>query len=94
MPDLVPFRGVRYSDAADLDAVIAPPYDVIDERDREALERRDPHNAVRLILPRATDDADPYEAAARTLVQWRTEGILVPDDRPAFYAYSRSTPAE
>jgi len=56
LPDFLPFRGLRYAGVTDATAVAAPPYDVIDDDEREVLERADPHNAVRLILPR--DDAD------------------------------------
>lgn len=94
MPDLLPFRGVRYPDAAALDAVVAPPYDVIDDHERIAFEQRDPHNSVRLILPQASGTADAYEAAAATLATWRAEGVLVTESSPALYAYAMSTPAD
>lgn len=94
MPDLLPFRGVRYTDGASLDAVIAPPYDVIDDDERVALEARDPHNSVRLILPQPTADSDPYTAAAATLTAWRDAGVLTTESAPALYAYSMSTPAD
>ena len=66
---------------------MAPPYDVIDEEDRSRLEAIDPHNAVRLILPRADPPTDPYEHAANLLQTWLTAGILAPDPEPAFYGY-------
>ena len=80
MPDFLPFPGIRYP-AADISAVSAPPYDVIDPDERAALVARDPRNAVRLILP------DSYDGAAATLAQWRTEGVLVTDDAPTFSVY-------
>ena len=55
---LAPFRALRYDPAhVDIGAVIAPPYDVIDDAERDALEARDPHNVVRLTLPRGGDGA-------------------------------------
>ncbi|MGQ0803605.1 MAG: DUF1015 family protein [Actinomycetota bacterium] len=86
MPDFLPFAGIRY-DGGDVGAVVAPPYDVIDEDDRAALEAADPHNSVRLILPRAADGHDPYEAAAATLTAWLDGGVLVADGEPRFYLY-------
>jgi uncharacterized protein (DUF1015 family) len=80
VPDFLPFPGIRYREA-DISAVSAPPYDVIDPDERAALVARDPHNAVRLILP------DSYDGAARTLAQWRAEGVLVDDDAPTFSVY-------
>lgn len=90
MPEFLPFRGVRYAVGDDVTAVIAPPYDVIDDDERDALEHRSPENAVRLILPR--DPADPaagdrYAHAASLLAAWQAQGILRTDPTPSFYAY-------
>ncbi len=53
MVDVRPFRGLRYScPAKDLGIRLAPPYDVIDDEEQEALLRKHPHNMVRLILGR------------------------------------------
>lgn len=80
MPDFLPFPGIRYREV-DISAVSAPPYDVIDPDERAALVARDPHNAVRLILP------DSYDGAADTLARWRAEGVLVTDDSSTFSVY-------
>src|SRR5437762_10806888 len=87
--DFSPFAGVRYRGAStELAALVAPPYDVIDDDQRATLEAADEHNSVRLILPR--DDAaegDRYARAAETFERWRAEGVLVADPAPRFYAY-------
>jgi uncharacterized protein (DUF1015 family) len=83
---LAPFRATRYDgDTVDLARVLAPPYDVIDDAQREDLAARDPRNVVRLTLPRADDD--PYAAAAAAFAQWQADGILRVDDQPALYVY-------
>jgi uncharacterized protein (DUF1015 family) len=94
VPVFLPFRGLRYcplgAGLTDLSAVAAPPYDVIHGDERDDFERRDPHNAVRLILPRPADGAgaaDEYEAAAGLLATWRADGVLATDAEPAFYGY-------
>lgn len=84
MPEFVPFRGLRYAAGGALDEVTAPPYDVIDPAERAALAARDPHNAVRLILP---DGADPYAGAADLLQRWVGDGTLAVDGEPAYYVY-------
>lgn len=86
---LAPFRALRYDDATvDLAAVLAPPYDVIDEPERAELEARDPRNVVRLTLPRDTAGAGSgYPAAAALMRQWRDEGVLRADDSAAVYVY-------
>ncbi len=85
---LAPFRALRYDPAhVDIGAVIAPPYDVIDDAERDALEARDPHNVVRLTLPRGGEEG--YATAAATLAAWRRDGSLVADATPAVYVYEQ-----
>jgi uncharacterized protein (DUF1015 family) len=88
VPEFRPFRGLRYR-TDDLDAVTAPPYDVIDPDEREALLARSPCNSVQLILPSppGVDDPAGYERTAVTLRDWTDSGVLVLDPHPAFYAY-------
>ena len=73
---------------ADVSAVAAPPYDVIDDDNRAALEASNPRNAVRLILPRDGEDGkDRYQVAADCLDEWHGSGMLVVDDSARFYLY-------
>jgi uncharacterized protein (DUF1015 family) len=83
VPDFLPFRGIRYR-ADDLDALTAPPYDVIDPEERAALALRSPRNAVRLILP---EGDDRYRAARRDLDGWQEDGTLAVDPIARFYTY-------
>ncbi len=91
MPHFSPFAGVRYdpqTTGAPLDALAAPPYDVVDDDHRAALEAADAHNSVRLILPRDRDrEGDRYERAAATFAEWCAAGVLMRDATPRFYAY-------
>src|SRR5438067_51617 len=73
-----PFRALRYADPTP--AVVAPPYDVISREQRAEYLARDPHNVVHLTLP------DSEEDAARTLADWKRDGVLVQDDEPAMWA--------
>jgi uncharacterized protein (DUF1015 family) len=82
---LAPFRGLRPDPTVvAVAAVLAPPYDVIDDAERDALIARDPHNVVRLTLPQGD-----YEGAALTLADWRREGAFVPDPTPGVYVYEQ-----
>ena len=63
--------------------MIAPPYDVINERRREELEARSPYNVVRIDLPRG--NGDPYENAARQLAAWKREDVIVRDSNEAIW---------
>jgi uncharacterized protein (DUF1015 family) len=87
-PGFRPFLGVRYDpDRFGPEAVTAPPYDVLSEDDRAALMALDPHNAVRIDLPREEVGVDAYEVAATLWQQWLDDGVLVIDDEPSMYVY-------
>ncbi len=90
MADIVPFAGLRYDpkQVDDFARVLAPPYDVIGESERSALEALHPHNVVRIELPRGEGDTR-YGEAARLLAAWRAAGILRADATPAFYVYEQ-----
>jgi uncharacterized protein (DUF1015 family) len=92
VPELFPFPGLRYQPGAldaDLSALTAPPYDVIDEEGQARLEAANPHNAVRLILPRDVEPGDRYQQARATFQAWQAEGVLVADE-PCLYVYRMS----
>jgi uncharacterized protein (DUF1015 family) len=93
---LTPFRGVRYARdrVTGLAEVTSPPYDVIARDIADQLFAADPHNVVRLILPRHTPghEGNVYEDAAQTLTEWLEDGILVPDPAPALYVYEQALP--
>ncbi len=85
VPRFEPFRAVRYAPAVDLDAVIAPPYDVLSDADVDALEARDAHNIVHVDVPRGGDDR--YERAGQLLRSWIADATMVRDDEPTFTLY-------
>jgi len=92
MAEIAPLTPLRYDLSKlpnGLASVVAPPYDVIDARERAELARRDPHNVVHLILPEGDGDAK-YAHAAKLLDAWRREAVLVRDDEPAFYRYDQT----
>jgi uncharacterized protein (DUF1015 family) len=93
-PGLVlrPFRALRYAaDGAALADLTSPPYDVVDDPEREQLLAQDPHNVVRLILPGdGADGTSRYQLAARQLQEWQSDGTLVRDKAPALYIYEET----
>ena len=86
MADVQPFRALYYdrTRVGGLDAVVAPPYDVIDADQRAALVDRSPYNVVEIDLPQA--DGDPYAHAASVFERWQDEGVLVRDGEDALWA--------
>jgi uncharacterized protein (DUF1015 family) len=91
MPEVRPLRALHYNLGAvgSLEAVIAPPYDVIDAEMRRELLARSPFNVVEIDLPEAPGGGDPYEHAAETLEAWTLEGILTADREPAIWALTQ-----
>jgi len=85
LPDIQPFRGLRYRlPDADLAKVLAPPYDVITPAYQEELYARDPRNIVRVVLNRTAGDG-AYDEAGATFRGWVAAGLLAPDADPALY---------
>src|SRR5947209_11880113 len=66
MAEIEPLRALHYNleKTGGLHDVVAPPYDVIDERQRAELEAKSPYNVVGIDLPVGPD---PYDDAARQL---------------------------
>ncbi|MHC4682250.1 MAG: DUF1015 family protein, partial [Planctomycetota bacterium] len=83
-----PFKAFRFdaSVVGDVGGCIAPPYDVINDAQRER-----EHNLVRIIKGKtsATDNGqnNPYTRAAGYLGRWVEEGALKQDSAEAIYAY-------
>ena len=95
MPEIRPFRALRFDPAAIADPalVVAPPYDVIGDVERERLLARHPANVVRLDLPgpeRGDEPDDRYRRAARTLAAWRSDETLHKDPHPSVYVYEQT----
>ena len=94
VPRFEPFRALRYDatpgnpgNVPSLEAVTAPPYDVLSDHDVDLLERLHPHNVVHIDVPRERDGAGRYEAAGARLRAWLAEGVLATDGEPSFTLY-------
>ena len=88
MAEVLPLQALHYDleKVGPLGDVVAPPYDVIDDEQREQLVARSPHNVVELDLPRDPGGGDPYEHSASLLTDWTEEGILTRDTDPQIWA--------
>jgi uncharacterized protein (DUF1015 family) len=91
MADVRPLRGIRFDPAVvHLGGVLAPPYDVIDDAQREQLYGRDLRNIVRVdysqeLAGDVPGRRDRYTRAAEHLEAWRRLGVLIRDQIPSFY---------
>jgi uncharacterized protein (DUF1015 family) len=94
MTTIAPFKGLTYdySKRNDFQVLVAPPYDVISDKEVEAYYQADPYNVIRLILgKKKTGDSDwdnRYTRAADYLNRWEATGILVCADQPHMYLTS------
>ena len=94
MPRFEPFAALRFSQRGDISHLVCPPYDVIDDDQRAELCSADPHNAVRIELPRSSaPGTDPYEEAAGLVESWQADEVITTEPAAHFYAY-RMTPPE
>lgn len=94
MADFRPFQAIRYDfDKLDrnLSNVLAPPYDVLDQADKDALLARSRHNIVAIDLPflppKRLGPQEAYDKAAITMYKWLDEGVLIRESQPAIYVY-------
>ncbi|MBL7685981.1 MAG: DUF1015 domain-containing protein [Deltaproteobacteria bacterium] len=92
---IAPFKGFHYNPEKikDLAQVVAPPYDVIDEKYRDRLYDQNPYNVVKLILTKDQDapaGKTKYDAARGYLDQWKQDQVLVQDQTPQIYLYHQT----
>ena len=86
--EVLPLNAIVYNqDKVNMEDVVAPPYDVIDEKYQDELYSRSQYNCVRLILNKAQDR---YMESAKCFSDWKEKEILVHTDKPAiFYIVQR-----
>ncbi|MBX3396435.1 MAG: DUF1015 domain-containing protein [Phycisphaerae bacterium] len=93
MAHIEPFRGIRYT-LQDVSELIAPPYDILSEKDKSTLLGKDDHNIVAIDLPYVPPkNAGPdqvYAQAAGDLTRWLDIRTLRHDPKPALYAYHQT----
>src|SRR3954471_10761442 len=96
MAHLRPFTAIRYASRPELNFsdVIAPPYDVIDDRGKAMLQSKHPNNVVTVdfpyTVPKTAGPDEVYEQAAITFDSWLRAGILKRDTRRALYPYTQT----
>lgn len=85
MAEIQPLRAWRYHTELSkrIDELVSPLFDVVSEKQREHLYKN-PYNSIHLSVPKG-DEA--ILSAARTLVKWKNEGVIVQDHLPSIYVY-------
>lgn len=94
MPEIKPFAAIRFDftgRGGDVSSLIAPPYDVLDQADKDALLAKSDRNIVAIDLPhippKSAGPQEAYDGAAQRLAQWLEAGVLVRERQPALYLY-------
>jgi len=88
-----PFRAIRYATdkSPDISALLAPPYDIIDERGKAELLSRHPNNFVKIDLPhvppKSAGPPEVYQNSRALLEQWLRDRVMVRDPHAALYVY-------
>jgi len=81
--EVLPLNAIVYNqDKVNMADVVAPPYDVIDEKYQDALYSRSEFNCVRLILNKSENR---YEESASCFNDWKEKEILIKTDKPAIF---------
>jgi len=87
MPECLPFLGWRYnSQKVNIEAVVAPPYDVVTEEEKVLYWKKSPYNIFHLELP------ESYQKAKLLLENWINSQILLKEPQPCLYFYELSFP--
>ena len=86
--EIKPLEAIVYNqEKINIKDVIAPPYDVIDEKYLDELYKRSGYNIARLIL---TKGDNRYEDAKNYFENWKKEKILIQTEKPSiFYIIQR-----
>jgi len=85
---LYAFEGLHYTPkAGDAGELAAPPYDQIDDDQRDRFHLQSPYQFVHLTRPVAPEGGDPYRFAAALHHRWLHDGVIQRDPRPAVYPY-------
>ena len=97
MPEVKPFAAIRFDPApggGDLSAHLAPPYDVLDQHDKDALLAGSDRNIVAIDLPhvppKSAGPPEAYQRSAALLDRWLADGTLIREAKPALYLYHQT----
>jgi uncharacterized protein (DUF1015 family) len=91
MAEVLTLRALHYDPKAvgSLDAVAAPPYDVIDAAMRSELAAKSPFNVVEIDLPDDGKGGDPYAHAAELFEMWRQQNVVIRVREDALWALTQ-----
>ena len=85
---IYPFRGIRFGETSTAPGELAaPPYDQINDVERDRLQALDPFHFSHLSRPVAAAGSTAAEHAAELHAEWLANRVLLRDPEPSFYPY-------
>ncbi len=90
MAEIKPFNGLRFTEKAGrTEDLCCPPYDIVSAEEKQSYTEKNPHNIIRLELPKASaqDGDNAYSDAAKCLDGWLKDDILARDEKAGIYVY-------
>ncbi len=96
MPTIRPIAAICFAVPAggDVSGLIAPPYDVLDQTQKDFLLHRNPHNLVAIDLPhlpaKTVGPDDVYEKAGVQFAKWIDRGIFKRRAEPCLFVYRQT----
>ncbi len=85
MAEILPLKAFRYHPSfnAQMEELISPLFDVVSEKQREALYQK-PYNSIHLSVPKGDQ---PTEEARQLLAKWKETQVIMQDPIPGIYVY-------
>lgn len=90
MAEIKAFNGLRFTaEAGTIGELCCPPYDIISASQRNSFISTNPHNIIRLELPKKdpSDGDEAYAKAGECLRKWLVAEFLKKDEKPGIYVY-------
>lgn len=90
MERILPFYGLRYNTekAGEISGLIAPPYDVVSDGERDCFVEKNNYNIFSLELPKTGDASDPFKFSKKQLFEWINNDILTKEQNQCIYPYN------
>ena len=85
MAEIKPLRAWRYNPELQsrLESLVSPLFDVVSEKQRKHLYE-EPLNSIHISVP---DGEEASSSAARKVIHWKSDGVILQDPLPSIYVY-------
>lgn len=88
MANIKTFKAIRYNEEKFPVPPVAPPYDIISEKQRQTFAANEYH-MINLEKPGCDDDKDRYSKAADRFASWKNTGVMIEEEEAVYYVYAQ-----